>query len=552
MDQFDAFFRRADLDLDGRISGAEAVAFFQGSNLPMPVLAQIWQYADQNHTGFLGRQEFYNALKLVTVAQSKREVTPDIVKAALYGPASAKIPSPQINLAGLLPSQPNPMAPHTPTQQPGVVNSMATRPPTQQTGVVNSMATRPPTQQTGVVNSMQSQHFGIRSHGPPSSMAPPSSAQYFATQGNQSMRPPPPTISLGGGLAGPSLSTPNVSGDWLGTQGVGTPVASSQVPNNAISSTAPSSMIPRASVGGNGIVSEMMFGGDLFSATQTSPKPSSSPMPTQTASAPPASSAIFPVTSEPQTPAKIDPLGALKDFTRPTEAPVQSAIPSVPRPNQQVPTQNLQGPTQNLQGPTQPPNLSQPQWPKMTRAGVNKYMKVFMEVDSDRDGKITGEQARSLFLSWRLPREILIQVWDLSDQDNDSMLSLREFCIALYLMERYREGHNLPPTLPSNVLLDETLLSLAGPPYRRGTAGWGATPGSAPQQQGMRGAQPTPHAGLRPPMPPGAQLMQYNQQKGQVPSMDTPHARHLSNGGDQNASHSISQETTESEKVVED
>ncbi|GKA45536.1 epidermal growth factor receptor substrate 15-like protein 1 [Tanacetum coccineum] len=73
----------------------------------------------------------------------------------------------------------------------------------------------------------------------------------------------------------------------------------------------------------------------------------------------------------------------------------------------------------------------------MTWAGVNMYMKVFMEVDSDRDGKIT---------------EILKQVLDLSKQDNDSMLSLRD-CIALYLMERYRQGQNLPPKLPSNVLL---------------------------------------------------------------------------------------------------
>ncbi|GJY99143.1 epidermal growth factor receptor substrate 15-like protein 1 [Tanacetum coccineum] len=79
-------------------------------------------------------------------------------------------------------------------------------------------------------------------------------------------------------------------------------------------------------------------------------------------------------------------------------------------------------------------------------------MKLSMEVDSDRDGKITGDEARSLFLSWRQPREILKHVWDLSDQDNDNMLSLREFCIALYLMERYREGQNLPPTLPSNGL----------------------------------------------------------------------------------------------------
>lgn len=98
---------------------------------------------------------------------------------------------------------------------------MAPRPPTQQPGIVNSMAPRHPTQQPGVVNSMQTQTFGLRSQGPPNSMAPPSvappSGQYFAPQGNQSMRPPPqsgplpsqgvggPSFLAGGGLAGPGL-----------------------------------------------------------------------------------------------------------------------------------------------------------------------------------------------------------------------------------------------------------------------------------------------------------------------------------------------------------
>jgi len=40
-DLFDSFFRRADLDGDGQISGAEAVGFFQGSGLPKHVLAQV-------------------------------------------------------------------------------------------------------------------------------------------------------------------------------------------------------------------------------------------------------------------------------------------------------------------------------------------------------------------------------------------------------------------------------------------------------------------------------------------------------------------------------
>lgn len=42
VDLFDAYFRRADLDQDGRISGAEAVSFFQASNLSKQVLAQVY------------------------------------------------------------------------------------------------------------------------------------------------------------------------------------------------------------------------------------------------------------------------------------------------------------------------------------------------------------------------------------------------------------------------------------------------------------------------------------------------------------------------------
>ncbi|CAN6685069.1 unnamed protein product [Malus baccata var. baccata] len=37
LDLFDAYFRRADLDRDGQISGNEAVAFFQGSGLPKQI-----------------------------------------------------------------------------------------------------------------------------------------------------------------------------------------------------------------------------------------------------------------------------------------------------------------------------------------------------------------------------------------------------------------------------------------------------------------------------------------------------------------------------------
>lgn len=51
--------------------------------------------------------------------------------------------------------------------------------------------------------------------------------------------------------------------------------------------------------------------------------------------------------------------------------------------------------------------------------------------------------------------DILKQVWSLSDQDGDSMMSVREFCTAVYLMERFREGRSLPSKLPPGIHLDD-------------------------------------------------------------------------------------------------
>ncbi|KAL4577789.1 hypothetical protein LXL04_013903 [Taraxacum kok-saghyz] len=269
MDQFELYFKRADTDQDGRISGTEAVSFFHASGLPTPVLAQIWTHADQNRTGYLGRPEFYNALKLVTVAQSKMDLTSDIVKAALYGPASAKIPAPKINLTAL-------STPHS------------------------------------------------------------------------NLNPGPPSL---------------------------------QIPAS----------LPTAS------------------HTTTIRQPHLTPLP-----------------------------------------------------NQQLQPNNQRIP---VTGENIPSSQS---WPKMTQTNIQKYTKVFVKVDTDRDGKITDEQAHTLFLSWELPRgrwdphcivffegvNILKQVWDLSDQDNDSMLSLTEFCIALFLMERHREGHPLPKVLPAGIMFE--------------------------------------------------------------------------------------------------
>ncbi|KAH0698039.1 hypothetical protein KY290_016306 [Solanum tuberosum] len=530
MDQFDAYFRRADLDQDGRISGPEAVAFLKGSNLPQPVLAQIWTYADQSRTGYLSRQEFYNALKLVTVAQ-KRELTPEIVKAALFTPASAKIPAPQINLAVI----PGPQ-------------------PTNKVG-----STVPP---VGGATPTAAQTFGIRGQqGLPaqqSYVGPPRPSN--PSPGFQSQ----PNVSGQGMLVGSTIaaSRPPSSTDlFVGQNGGSQAGANSQAPNTSVSSrsqdafglavltpsaqqtqqTTTSSVQPDLSKSNNAT---------LLHVASVQPKQSSTPT-ISSASSLAVSSATDRASIDAQPPVKANSVNLQTTLPQQLVHQHQQAHLTA-RPNQQVPVQSSAA--NSSAGRNSLPGQPQLPWPRITQSDYQKYSKVFMAVDTDRDGKITGTEARSLFLSWKLPREVLKQVWDLSDQDNDSMLSLREFCIALYLMERHREGRSLPSVLPANLIFDESPLPASGQPTgSHGLTAWRETPGFQ-QTQGPSGARQAafgaPRRPPRPvPIPQPDEAVQPSKQKPKVPVLEKHLIDQLSTE-EQDSLNTKFQEATDAEKKV--
>eukprot|EP00258_Populus_trichocarpa_P004443 XP_002306434.3 uncharacterized calcium-binding protein C800.10c isoform X2 [Populus trichocarpa] len=574
-DLFDSYFRRADLDGDGQISGAEAVGFFQGSSLPKQVLAQVWMHADQRNAGYLGRQEFYNALKLVTVAQSKRELTPEIVKAALYGPASAKIPAPQINLAATPAPKTVAPAPQLSGTTPASSPNVGIRPPQVPGNAVTNQQYFP-SQQGQFTRQPQPQTQAM----PPNSSSHPQ--QILVSQG----------MPRGGTVVAPRPLNSNISTDWLGgsaagltsqgpSRGIGHPATQDgfglsapgftpsfqprpQVTAGQIAAPTPkpqeaaitsNQLATRDSksvvVSGNGFASDSLFG-DVFSATPAQPKQSSSSSAHSTSSIP-VSSAIVSSSVGSQPSVKPSSLDSLQSTFPQQHVGGQSTA----RPNQQVPSQSVtSAPSAGFSVGTSSaaPSQSQPPWPRMTQSDIQKYTKVFVQVDTDRDGKLTGEQARNLFLSWRLPREVLKKVWDLSDQDNDSMLSLREFCTALYLMERYREGRPLPATLPTTVMSDETLLSATSHPAASyGGGSWGPASGLR-QQQVVSGARPPPAAAARPPRPPTAphaDEKQPTQQKHKVPVLEK-HLVHQLSQEEQDTLNSKFQEASQADKKVEE
>ncbi|BFG42478.1 hypothetical protein CerSpe_287520 [Prunus speciosa] len=617
VDLFDAYFRRADLDRDGRISGSEAVAFFQASGLPKPVLAQIWAIADQRQTSFLGRAEFYNALRLVTVAQSKRELTPEIVKAALYGPAAAKIPAPQINLAATAAPQFN-SASAAPVTQGGAVtptssqtlglrgpqvppqyNSAASAAATQGGAVTPTSsqnlgfrgpqvqsqfnpAAQAPATQGGAVTPASSQTLGFR--GP---QVPPSvnvNQQNFLSQDGKSTRPPVPLSTSdsqppqgvatqgfprGGSVVRPHPPNSSMSNDWIGgrTGGAPTGIPSTSGPTASlpprpqagfgIRPSGPPAMDSKSlNISGNGFTPDSSFGDDVFSATASQPKqnPSAHAFPPGSV---PVSSAIVPAagTQSSASPSTVGSLQSSHMMQQVGGQPQQAQ--SFAKPNQQVSAQTSPSGV-SLGAGNSASSQSHIQWPRMTQTDAQKYSNIFVKVDTDRDGKITGEQARDLFLKWGLPREVLKQVWDLSDQDNDSMLSLREFCVALYLMERYREGRPLPAALPSSVVFDLSNIFQPANHYNHaGNVAW--RPASGVQQQqpipGPGARHMAPPVGGRPPKPVAPshadERPQTNQQKPRVPELE----KHLVNQLSKEEINSLElkfKEATEADKKVEE
>lgn len=516
-DAFEAYFKRADLDQDGRISGAEAVAFFKGSNLPQPVLAQIWKHSDQKNSGFLGRPEFYNALKLVTVAQSGHELTADIVKAALFGPAATKIPAPQINPVSGPATLLNPSA----TQRP---QSGTTLPASSNIGVAAPL---------GFQNSVPrgiSPGVGVNQQ-----LYPPSNSQIVRLPQGTPAAASYPLQGVSQASPGatnfsdlpPISNTSSLSTDWFGlNSGVSVggvpqgsvqgilpstkqdgmrPTAAGTTPGLAPNPPVPSALMTSLStsalnskdskdlaVSGNGVSS--VFGvGAPTQAKQDDSSPALSSGITLN------SLGITSATAVSQN-SKVGALDSSQSsFIRPLGGNHPPGTQSMVQKNPLTPIHSTSLPAASMLSSN---SATQPQlpWPRINQSDIQKYTKVFVEVDKDRDGKITGEQARNLFLSWRLPREVLKQVWDLADQDSDSMLSFREFCIALYLMERYREGRPLPTLLPDVLKFDETLpQSTSRPSASYGDPVWQPRPGLS--HQGFPGPHPSlPATGIRPPM----------------------------------------------------
>lgn len=153
-----------------------------------------------------------------------------------------------------------------------------------------------------------------------------------------------------------------------------------------------------------------------------------------------------------------------------------------------VPLAKFSGPAEqfywNLTRPasTVPSSLSGPSTPNPMSASVswslsqpdyNRYLDYFSQADGDRDGFVSGPEARIFFKQSQLSSEALREIWILSDIDKDGKLKREEFIIAMHLVMLVRtQKIALPKVVPQELIQSIATFSSS----RRGSLSHGDPP----------------------------------------------------------------------------
>ncbi|XP_054913550.1 epidermal growth factor receptor substrate 15 isoform X6 [Poeciliopsis prolifica] len=93
---YDKYYRQVDPTGSGRVVAADAALFLKQSGLADMVLGKIWDLADIERKGFLNKQQFFIALRLVACAQNGLEVALKSLNVAVPLPKFHDTSSPQL------------------------------------------------------------------------------------------------------------------------------------------------------------------------------------------------------------------------------------------------------------------------------------------------------------------------------------------------------------------------------------------------------------------------------------------------------------------------
>ncbi|XP_059226349.1 epidermal growth factor receptor substrate 15-like 1 isoform X3 [Stomoxys calcitrans] len=87
--------------------------------------------------------------------------------------------------------------------------------------------------------------------------------------------------------------------------------------------------------------------------------------------------------------------------------------------------------------------------------GTEEYKRfeaMFREADRDKDGLVSGLEVKNVFLQSGVPQKMLAHIWALCDTNQSGKLTLEQFALAMWMVERKQKGIDPPQVLTANMV----------------------------------------------------------------------------------------------------
>ncbi|XP_075167067.1 epidermal growth factor receptor pathway substrate 15 isoform X2 [Haematobia irritans] len=81
-----------------------------------------------------------------------------------------------------------------------------------------------------------------------------------------------------------------------------------------------------------------------------------------------------------------------------------------------------------------------------------RFETMFREADRDKDGLVSGLEVKNVFLQSGVPQKMLAHIWALCDTNQSGKLTLEQFALAMWMVERKQKGIDPPQVLTANMV----------------------------------------------------------------------------------------------------
>ncbi|XP_034652804.1 epidermal growth factor receptor substrate 15-like 1 isoform X2 [Drosophila subobscura] len=88
----------------------------------------------------------------------------------------------------------------------------------------------------------------------------------------------------------------------------------------------------------------------------------------------------------------------------------------------------------------------------VTASELNRFEEIFRQSDLDKDGLVSGLEVKDIFIKSGIPQRSLADIWALCDTNQSGKLTVEQFALAMWFVERKQRGVDPPHVLTANMV----------------------------------------------------------------------------------------------------